>query len=138
VHSSRCYYGDISLTTPLFFRRVCTGSTVYALDMGCAVGGTAFELTRHFDQVLGVDFSQAFVDAANFMKVWPCVCVCVCVFVHSPLNGRRHSLTVSPSVPPSPQEKRSVNISIQTEGTLMQEKQVFLPSGIHPERARFM
>jgi hypothetical protein len=79
VHSSRCYYGDISLTTPLFFRRVCTGSTVYALDMGCAVGGTAFELTRHFDQVLGVDFSQAFVDAANFMKVWPCVCVCVCV-----------------------------------------------------------
>ena len=37
--------------------------------MGCAVGGTTFELSRHYDEVMGVDFSQAFVDAANFMKV---------------------------------------------------------------------
>lgn len=37
--------------------------------MGCAVGGTAFELSRYYDEVMGVDFSQAFVDAANFIKV---------------------------------------------------------------------
>lgn len=36
-----------------------------ALDIGCAVGGSSFYLAQHFDQVLGIDFSQAFVDAAN-------------------------------------------------------------------------
>ena len=39
-----------------------------ALDVGCSVGRTSFELTRHFDRVVGLDFSQAFVDAANKMK----------------------------------------------------------------------
>jgi len=38
-----------------------------ALDLGCAVGGSSFELCRHFDRVVGVDFSQAFVDAAAKM-----------------------------------------------------------------------
>jgi 2-polyprenyl-3-methyl-5-hydroxy-6-metoxy-1,4-benzoquinol methylase len=40
-----------------------------ALDVGCAVGGTSFELSRDFDHVVGIDFSHAFVDAANAMKV---------------------------------------------------------------------
>jgi len=40
-----------------------------ALDIGCAVGGSAFELARYFDEVVGVDFSQHFIDAANEMKV---------------------------------------------------------------------
>lgn len=39
-----------------------------ALDVGCSVGGSAFELARHYEQVVGVDFSQHFVDAANDMK----------------------------------------------------------------------
>jgi len=39
-----------------------------ALDVGCSVGRTSFELTRHFDQVVGLDFSHAFVDTANRMK----------------------------------------------------------------------
>lgn len=39
------------------------------LDLGCATGGQSFELARHFKEVLGLDFSQAFVDAANMMKV---------------------------------------------------------------------
>ena len=39
-----------------------------ALDIGCSVGGSAFELSRHFDQVVGVDFSQHFIDAANDLK----------------------------------------------------------------------
>jgi len=38
-----------------------------ALDIGCSVGGASFELCREFDQVVGIDFSQAFVDAAEAM-----------------------------------------------------------------------
>ncbi|HEU0197698.1 MAG TPA: 5-histidylcysteine sulfoxide synthase [Nevskiaceae bacterium] len=33
-----------------------------ALDLGCAVGRTSFELARHFDAVTGVDFSARFID----------------------------------------------------------------------------
>jgi SAM-dependent methyltransferase len=39
-----------------------------ALDVGCAVGAAVFHLTRGFNEVVGVDFSQHFVDAANQMK----------------------------------------------------------------------
>ena len=45
------------------------GGKQRALDIGCSVGGSAFELSRHFDRVVGIDFSQHFVDAANDMKV---------------------------------------------------------------------
>ena len=38
------------------------------LDIGCAVGGLSFALSEHFDEVVGIDFSQHFVDAANEMK----------------------------------------------------------------------
>ncbi|CAM9134685.1 unnamed protein product [Pylaiella littoralis] len=40
-----------------------------ALDVGCSVGGIAFELTRSFDEVVGVDFSASFVEAAERMRV---------------------------------------------------------------------
>ena len=39
-----------------------------AFDVGCAVGGTSFELSRVFTRVVGLDFSRAFVDAANALK----------------------------------------------------------------------
>jgi hypothetical protein len=39
-----------------------------ALDVGCAVGGTAFDLSRDFSRVVGIDFSHAFVAAANALK----------------------------------------------------------------------
>ena len=39
-----------------------------ALDLGCAVGRSSFELSRAFDEVIGIDFSQAFIDAANAVK----------------------------------------------------------------------
>lgn len=42
--------------------------TARALDVGCAVGGASFELARGFDEVLGVDLSRAFIDAANTLK----------------------------------------------------------------------
>ena len=40
-----------------------------AYDIGCAVGGTSFELSKGFDSVVGVDFSHAFIAAADKMKV---------------------------------------------------------------------
>ena len=33
-----------------------------AMDLGCAVGRAVFELARHFDEVVGVDFSARFID----------------------------------------------------------------------------
>ncbi len=39
-----------------------------ALDVGCAVGRASFELARHFDEVLGVDLSASFVEAADTIK----------------------------------------------------------------------
>jgi SAM-dependent methyltransferase len=38
------------------------------LDVGCAVGRSTFEMARTCDHVLGVDFSQSFIDAANRLK----------------------------------------------------------------------
>jgi putative 4-mercaptohistidine N1-methyltranferase len=39
-----------------------------ALDLGCAVGRSSFELAAAFAAVRGVDYSQTFVDAANAMR----------------------------------------------------------------------
>jgi len=38
------------------------------LDIGCAVGGSSFELAAAGHEVLGIDFSQAFIDAAERMR----------------------------------------------------------------------
>ncbi len=40
-----------------------------ALDLGCAVGRSSFELARHCSEVVGIDFSQRFVDAAETLRV---------------------------------------------------------------------
>jgi len=39
-----------------------------ALDIGCAVGRASFELARTCQHVLGIDYSQNFIKAANFLK----------------------------------------------------------------------
>jgi putative 4-mercaptohistidine N1-methyltranferase len=39
-----------------------------ALDLGCAVGRSSFELARHCAQVLGIDFSAGFVRAATELR----------------------------------------------------------------------
>lgn len=43
-------------------------TTGRALDVGCAVGRASFELTRGFQEVLGVDLSERFIRAANEMR----------------------------------------------------------------------
>ena len=39
-----------------------------ALDLGCSVGRSTFELASHFDQVTGIDFSTRFIDIAHRIK----------------------------------------------------------------------
>lgn len=39
-----------------------------ALDLGCAVGRSSFELARHCTRVLGIDYSHRFIAAANHLQ----------------------------------------------------------------------
>src|SRR4051812_948085 len=39
-----------------------------ALDLGCAVGRSTFELARHCAEVVGIDYSQRFIEAANTLR----------------------------------------------------------------------
>lgn len=39
-----------------------------ALDLGCAVGGSSFELSKFAASVVGVDFSRAFIEAALVLQ----------------------------------------------------------------------
>jgi putative 4-mercaptohistidine N1-methyltranferase len=38
------------------------------LDLGCAVGRSAFEMARRCHEVIGIDFSYAFIHAADILK----------------------------------------------------------------------
>jgi 5-histidylcysteine sulfoxide synthase/putative 4-mercaptohistidine N1-methyltranferase len=39
-----------------------------ALDLGCSVGRSSFELAKHFDEVLGIDFSANFINVGVKLK----------------------------------------------------------------------
>ncbi|QQL45651.1 putative 4-mercaptohistidine N1-methyltransferase [Sulfuriroseicoccus oceanibius] len=43
------------------------GACGRALDLGCSVGRSAFELARGCDEVVGIDCSEVFVDAADLI-----------------------------------------------------------------------
>jgi putative 4-mercaptohistidine N1-methyltranferase len=45
-----------------------SGEVDSALDVGCAVGASSFELARRARCVTGVDFSKAFIDAARTLR----------------------------------------------------------------------
>jgi putative 4-mercaptohistidine N1-methyltranferase len=40
-----------------------------ALDLGCSVGRSTFELAKHCGEVVGIDYSQAFIDAADRLRL---------------------------------------------------------------------
>ena len=44
------------------------GTAARGLDLGCAVGRSAFEMARTCDQVIGIDFSQSFIQAAESLR----------------------------------------------------------------------
>lgn len=41
------------------------GRAARGLDLGCAVGRSTFEMAKHCDEVTGIDFSHAFIQAAT-------------------------------------------------------------------------
>ena len=43
-------------------------SQTRALDIGCSVGRSTFEMSQIFDSVVGVDYSEAFIHAAQVLK----------------------------------------------------------------------
>jgi putative 4-mercaptohistidine N1-methyltranferase len=45
-----------------------------ALDLGCSVGRTTFELATHYNQVTGIDFSTRFIDIARHIKKYGKIC----------------------------------------------------------------
>lgn len=67
------HYGDEYFNTPNFPKACIDKASEFfhhldhkgkALDLGCAVGRSTFELARHFDDVLGIDYSARFIDKA--------------------------------------------------------------------------
>lgn len=44
------------------------GRNARALDLGCAVGRSTFELARSFKEALGIDYSRQFIDACNALR----------------------------------------------------------------------
>ncbi len=58
---------DFAVRTPGHF----TGTGGRALDLGCAVGRSAYEMARGSDEVVGIDFSHAFVAAATALATGP-------------------------------------------------------------------
>ena len=46
----------------------CVTVSGRALDLGCAVGRSAFELARTCEQVVGIDYSRRFIEAATALK----------------------------------------------------------------------
>ena len=70
----------------------------HALDLGCSVGRSSFELARFCDKVVGIDYSQSFIDAANHLKAEGS---------HSTLRSDEGSKTTKLQVAVSPEIKRS-------------------------------
>lgn len=52
----------------LAFSSLGKAGEVRALDVGCAVGGLSFALARHCKEVVGLDYSHSFVDAAKTLQ----------------------------------------------------------------------
>ena len=48
--------------------RFSSGEVERALDLGCAVGRSAFEMSRTAAEVVAIDYSQVFVDAGKAMQ----------------------------------------------------------------------
>jgi putative 4-mercaptohistidine N1-methyltranferase len=68
------HYGDGALGVDNYPRRCAelslrlASGRQQALDLGCAVGRTSFELAREFEQVTAVDLSRRFIGAAEALR----------------------------------------------------------------------
>jgi putative 4-mercaptohistidine N1-methyltranferase len=57
---------DFAKRTPAHFS---TNPVKRGLDLGCAVGRSTFEMSRTCDEVIGIDFSHAFIRAAEALRM---------------------------------------------------------------------
>jgi putative 4-mercaptohistidine N1-methyltranferase len=48
--------------------KAANGHAHRVLDLGCAVGKSTFEIARFADEVIGIDYSHQFINAANQLK----------------------------------------------------------------------
>jgi len=67
-----------------------------ALDIGCAVGGSSFELAKTFGTVIGLDYSQAFIDRANQVKNYSNP-----ILFQVPMEGKLKSAVIEAKIDPS-------------------------------------
>ncbi len=66
THHTHTYTRIYRPQTPLCqFCKTRGVPTTRALDIGCAVGRTSFELSKAFDAVIGIDYSHSFIGAAQ-------------------------------------------------------------------------
>jgi len=71
------HYGEVYLETPNYPKACCEilldfiskNQRKRVLDLGCAVGRTSFELTKVFDNVIGIDLSRRFIDTAQTLQM---------------------------------------------------------------------
>lgn len=61
-------YPERSVSSLLDPVRLAHDRTIRALDLGCAVGRSTFELARHAHEVTGIDFSPVFIKAAETLR----------------------------------------------------------------------
>jgi len=61
-----CGFPVRCVTEPL--RHIAPTQSRGALDLGCAVGRSSLELARRFDEVIAIDFSARFIEAARTMQ----------------------------------------------------------------------
>lgn len=47
--------------------------TSRGLDLGCAVGASTFAMAKHCQEVIGIDFSHAFINAAEQLQQGKCI-----------------------------------------------------------------
>ncbi len=66
-----------------------------ALDLGCAVGRSTFELARHCSEVVGIDFSNSFIERANQLKSEG---QCDYSFIEEGMLARETSANVDPLI----------------------------------------
>lgn len=70
------HFGDSYFNVPNFPKAIADAALIHmnqhhnhkALDLGCAVGRTSFELSKYFDEVYAIDLSTTFINAANQLQ----------------------------------------------------------------------
>ncbi len=87
----------------------------FAMDLGCAVGRSTFELARRFERVVGLDFSTRFIRFA--VEVRPSGAV---------FRGLQRRLTAI--LPAQLQSRKSVQYLLNVEGDVTEPRQVSLES----------